>query len=128
MEALDAEYEQLRKTYDELKPQYDRREAELNTLTAFKLRQDFPYTSKFKTKVAIIEAILLREFGVILNDRVFRYKVNALSKERENVNAELAKLDAIIKGLNTNISENDAKVAENEAVIYATDKEPTKQS
>ena len=29
IEALDAEAEQLRKTYDELKPQYDRREAKL---------------------------------------------------------------------------------------------------
>jgi hypothetical protein len=122
LEALDAEYEQLRKTYDELKPQYDRREAELNTLTSPKLRLDYPYASKFKTKVAIVEAILLKEFGIKLNDREFRYRVNVLSNQRGKVEAELANLDAIIQALNTDISENDAKVAENEAVIYATDK------
>ena len=122
LEALDTEYEKLRKTYDDLKPQYDRREAELNTLSSPKLRLDFPYAASFKTKVTIIEAILLKEFGVKLNDRGFRYRVNVLSNERGKVEAELANLDAAIKGLNTDIAENDAKVAENEAVIYATDK------
>ena len=122
LEELDAEYEQLKKTYDEMKPQYDRREAELNTLTAFKLRQDYPYTAKLKTKVLVVEAILMKEFGIILNDRTFKYRVNALEKEREKLVADLDFLQAKIQEVNNDISENDAKVAENEAIIYATDK------
>ena len=119
---LDNEEEALRKVYDEVKPQYDRREEELNTLTMPELKARFSYLSpKLRNKKIAIDGILKREFDGIMGIK-FPEEMKKIAQTRARLMADLADLDARIQALNTEIIENDARKAENDAVVYATDR------